>query len=66
MRTLLVTGAAGSLAPQGLGAGLLYAAVADRDNVPVVLFGGDRREHRDDIELLPLVEALADPTTVIR
>ena len=36
------------------------------DNVPVVLFGGDRREHRDGIELLPLVEALADSTIVIR
>ncbi len=32
----------------------------------VVLFGGDRREHRDGIELLPLVEALADPTTIFR
>ena len=32
----------------------------------VVLFGGDRRGHRDGMELLPLVEALADPTTVIR
>ena len=28
----------------------------------VLLFGGDRREHRDAIELLPLAEALADPT----
>ena len=32
----------------------------------VVLFGGDRLEHRDGIALLPLVEALAEPTTVIR
>ena len=32
----------------------------------VVLSGGDRREHRDGIELLPLVEVLADPTTIIR
>ncbi len=32
----------------------------------VLLFGGDRREYRDGVELLPLVEALADPTTVLR
>ena len=32
----------------------------------VLLFGGDRREHRDGIELLPLAEALADPTLILR
>ena len=31
----------------------------------VLLFGGDRREHRDGIELLPLAEALADPTLIL-
>ena len=31
----------------------------------VLLFGGDRREHRDGIELLPLAEALADPTLML-
>ena len=28
----------------------------------VLLFGGERREYRDGIELLPVTEALADPT----
>ena len=32
----------------------------------VLLFGGDRREHRDGIELLPVTEALADPAMVLR
>ena len=32
----------------------------------VLLFGGDRREYRDGIELLPVAEALADPTAVLR
>ena len=31
----------------------------------VLLFGGDRREHRDGIDLLPLAEALADPTLIL-
>ncbi len=31
----------------------------------VLLFGGDRREHRDGIELLPVAEALADPSTLV-
>ncbi len=31
----------------------------------VLLFGGDRREHRDGIELLPLAEALADSTLIL-
>ena len=31
----------------------------------VLLFGGDRREHRDGIELLPLAEALANPTLML-
>ena len=31
----------------------------------VLLFGGDRREHRDGIELLPVAEALADPATAL-
>ena len=31
----------------------------------VLLFGGDRREHRDRIELPPLAEALADPTLIL-
>ena len=31
----------------------------------VLLFGGERREHRDGIELLPVAEALADPTRVL-
>ena len=31
----------------------------------VLLFGGDRREYRDGIDLLPVVEALADPTEVL-
>ena len=31
----------------------------------VLLFGGDRREHRDGVELLPLAEALADPTLIL-
>ena len=30
----------------------------------VLLFGGDRREHRDGIDLLPVPEALTDPATV--
>ena len=32
----------------------------------VLLFGGDRREHRDGIELLPVAEALADPAKVLK
>ena len=40
-----------------------------RDDYPmargVLLFGGERREHRDGIELLPVAEALADPTLVL-
>ena len=32
----------------------------------VLLFGGDRREYRDGIELLPVAEALADPTAVLK
>ena len=32
----------------------------------VLLFGGDRGEYREGIELLPLHEALADPTLVLR
>ena len=32
----------------------------------VLLFGGDRREYRDGIELLPVAEALADPTLMLR
>ena len=32
----------------------------------VLLFGGDRREYRDGIELLPVAEALADPATVLK
>ncbi len=31
----------------------------------VLLFGGDRREYRGDIELLPTAEALADPAAVL-
>ena len=31
----------------------------------VLLFGGDRREHRDGIDLLPVAEALADPAIVL-
>ena len=31
----------------------------------VQLFGGERREYRDGIELLPVAEALADPTLVL-
>ena len=31
----------------------------------VLLFGGERREHRDGIDLLPVAEALADPTQVL-
>lgn len=31
----------------------------------MLLFGGDRREHRDGIELLPVGQALADPTLVL-
>ncbi len=31
----------------------------------VLLFGGQRREYRDGIELLPVTEALADPTLVL-
>ena len=31
----------------------------------VLLFGGDRTEHRDGIELLPLAEALANPTLML-
>ena len=40
-----------------------------RDDYPMarcaLLFGGDRREHRDGIDLLPLNEALADPTLIL-
>ena len=32
----------------------------------VLLCGADRREHRDGIDLLPVAEALADPTAVLR
>ena len=32
----------------------------------VLLFGGDRREHRDGMELLPVAEALADPSTAFK
>ena len=32
----------------------------------VLLFGGDRREYRDGIELLPAAEALADPAKVLK
>ena len=32
----------------------------------VLLFGGNRREYRDGIELLPMSEALADPTAVLK
>ena len=31
----------------------------------VLLFGGDRREYRDGVQLLPLSEALADPTLML-
>ena len=31
----------------------------------VLLFGGERREHRDGIDLLPVADALADPTLVL-
>ena len=31
----------------------------------VLLFGGDRREHRDGAELVPLNDALADPTLML-
>ena len=31
----------------------------------VLLFGGDRRENRDGIEILPLAEALADSTLIL-
>jgi predicted AAA+ superfamily ATPase len=31
----------------------------------VLLYGGDRREQRNGIELLPIAEALADPTRVL-
>ena len=31
----------------------------------VLLFGGERREHRDGIGLLPLTEQLADPALVL-
>ena len=31
----------------------------------VLLFGGDRREHRDGVELVPLNDALADPTLML-
>ncbi len=31
----------------------------------VLLFGGERGEHRDGIGLLPVAEALADPTQVL-
>ena len=31
----------------------------------VLLFGGDRREYRDGVELLPVTEALADPMLVL-
>lgn len=41
-----------------------------RDDYPMarcaLLFGGDRREHRDGIDILPLDEALADPALVLR
>ena len=32
----------------------------------VLLFGGDRHEHRDGIDLLPAAEALSDPATVLK
>ena len=32
----------------------------------VLLFGGDRREYRDGIGLLPAAEALADPAKVLK
>ena len=31
----------------------------------LLLFGGDRREYRDGIELLPVADALGDPTAVL-
>ena len=31
----------------------------------VLLFGGERREHRDGIDLLPAAEALADPALIL-
>ena len=31
----------------------------------VLLFGGDRREYRDGIAILPLAEALADPALIL-
>ena len=31
----------------------------------LLLFEGERREYRDGIELLPVAEALADPTLVL-
>ena len=31
----------------------------------LLLFGGDRREERNGIELLPVTEALADPAAVL-
>ena len=30
-----------------------------------LLFGGDRREYRDGIDLLPVADALADPTSML-
>ena len=30
-----------------------------------LLFGGDRREYRDGIDLLPVTDALADPTSML-
>ena len=31
----------------------------------LLLFGGDRREYRDGIELLPVADALGDPTSML-
>ena len=31
----------------------------------VLLYGGDRRENRNGIELLPVADALADPTRIL-
>lgn len=31
----------------------------------LLLFGGDRREYRDGIELLPVDDALADPASLL-
>ena len=32
----------------------------------MLLFGGDRPEHRDGVELLPAAEALADPAALLK